>query len=134
MEYILEYAKENFPVLAVLLILLNIFKEPVGKILAGRFSFLASAWVKDREDKREFGQEQAALALASKLSDSEHERELQAKRELEYWNIINRMVSFSQEVLMEKVGESKSEILMELKSVKKILNRMAEQMRQRQFE
>ncbi len=114
----MEYLQENFPIIALLVF---VFKEPIIKSIGSKFPFLVSAWVENKIDKREFIQEQDTLQLQDKLKAGEIERQQQVKREKEYWNIINRMVNFSQEVLTKQITDTESLILDELKSIKSIL-------------
>jgi len=120
----MDWLQENFPVIALLVIL---FKEPIIKAIGLKFPFMMTSWVDDKVDRREFEQEEGRATLQDKLAASESERNLQSKREKEYWNIINRMVVFSQEILTQKIDDSENSILSELKIVRDVLLKMSEQ-------
>lgn len=120
---LLDFLKENYPGIFIVLL---IFREPIIKAIGAKFPALVSAWVADKEDKREHSQEVDTLTLQDKLAASEYERKQQAAREKEYWNIINKMVKFSQDVLTQKIDDSETNVLDMLGEIKEHLVKMSE--------
>lgn len=121
----MDYLTENFPLIAAILIIINIFKTPIGKAIGANIPPLVSAWFEDKIDKREHVQELDTLVLKEKLRSSEFEQHQYASREKEYIKLLKQMVGFSQEVLTKQITGTETKILDELKSIKKILSRMA---------
>ena len=120
----MEYLQANFPLIAVLIFVL---KEPIIKTVGAKFPFLVSAWVDDKIDRREYGQEKDTLLLQEKLRASEFNREQSAGREKEYINILKGMVNFSQEIWAKQIVDTENTILSELKLIRKVLIKLSEQ-------
>lgn len=126
----LDALPPNLPVwVLTAIILLNMFQRPIGEFLIKTFPTMAnkhfSAKAKDAADKREFEQGKEEALLRERLAESEANRQRQLEREQQYFNIINRSISFSQETLLKEIDKVSPPIVEELSNLRRSIDRLA---------
>lgn len=114
----------------IALILLDMFKGPVGDFIGKRFPAMAdkhfASKAKDAADRREFEQDKEAALLRERLAESEANRQRQIEREQQYFNIINRAITFSQETLLKEIDKISPPIVEEIAGLRRSIDRLAE--------
>ena len=112
------------------IILLNMFRGPVGDFIGKRFPAMADKHfankAKDAADKREFEQDREAALLRERLAESEANRQRQLEREQQYFAIINRAITFSQETLLKEIDKVSPPIVEEIASLRRSIDRLGE--------
>lgn len=122
---------ENLPMWGlVLILLLNLFREPLAKLIFDVFPGMADrhfgALAKDKSDRREFDQKKAyetlksdleLLGAAQKTSDNIFDR--QTEREKTYIKIIDNQFAFMHKLIDVKFIKLETTIVEEITSLKK---------------
>jgi hypothetical protein len=121
----------NLPMwIMITIILLNMFQKPIGEFMVKTFPIMAgkhfAAKDKAEADKREFEQDREAALLREKLAESEANRQRQQEREQQYFQIINRSITFSQETLLKEIDKVSPPIVDEIAGLRRSIDRLAE--------
>lgn len=118
------------------IILLNMFKGPVGDFIGKRFPAMAdkhfASRAKDAADKREFDQSKEMTMLKAQLAESEAQRQRQAERERaaieregEYIGMLKSVITTNHTLLLQKMDTISPPIVTELENLRRAIDRLA---------